>query len=86
MVVPRPTIFEIAEASEQLVAPKALLPVAIAAGNNQIADILESRRVAMRLLRAVGAELSDPHFEEHRVIDDGVPLALCRPSPGRAAR
>ena len=60
MVVPGPTILEIAEGPEHLVAPKVLLPVAIAAGDNQIADILESRRGAMRLLGTVGAEFSDP--------------------------
>ena len=59
MVAPRPTILEMAEGSEHLVAPKVLLPLPIAAGDDEIADILESRRRAVRLLGPVRAELTD---------------------------
>src|SRR5688572_13206100 len=82
MVISRPIILEIAEGSEHLAAAKVLLPVAIAAGNNQSPNILESRRVTMRLLGPVGTELSDPDLEEQCVVDDGAPLALPNPSPG----
>ena len=64
VVVAAPAVLEVAQRAEHLIAATVAVPVAIAAGDDVVAGVLESRAGAIGMIRPVVAKLPGANFEE----------------------
>src|SRR6185503_10105742 len=85
VVAPEPAVLDVAERPQCLVAPVVILPVAVAATNDEADQVFESRGAAIGRLRSIRAKLAGTQFEKRSIAEAGVPLELSDPAPGQAA-